>query len=305
MRKRIACLLSLLIVIMPVATLAAEMPPTHEALAEIEVMLYGGAGNGPLASRLERIEGDLFGTTQTGAFVARLSRAYDYISGENLIEGSVVLKLNVIEWSLFQKLSVGSVVNRLAEIEKQFYGEIASGSIFSRINRLNNDIFPSSSFQVDNVIIPVGTLIKIRLDSSINSEETKPGTTVAYTVAEDVKINGRLAIPAGAQGRGTVLNVSPSGNMGKGGVIEISWGSILAIDGTRIDVGMTDKSISKFNSSSEELAAMASIAGAVMLSPVGLAAGFFVKGKPMVIDKGTEFFVDVRYETRVGGVTFK
>lgn len=304
MKRILSLLLVSLLLIMPVMSLAQEMPPTHQALAEIEVMLYGGVSDGPLATRLNRIESDLFGAQKTGAFVGRLAEAYNYVSGENLAGGSVVLKLNVIEWSLFQKLSTGSVVSRLGEIEKQFYGELTTGSVFTRINRISSDIFPSNTFNVDNVNIPSGTLIKIKLDSDLDSEKTQAGTVVAYTVAEDLKINNRVVIPAGAQGRGTILNITPSGNMGKGGSIEISWGTLSAIDGTRIDVGMTEKAISRFNSSNEELAAIASIAGAVMLSPVGIAAGFFVKGKPMVIPKGTVFYVEARYETRVGGILF-
>ena len=304
MKKVLAFLLVSLLLLMPNMALAAQMPPTNQALAEIEVMLYGGAGEGPLVTRLNRIENDLFGTAQSGPFVDRLARAYNYISGESLTEGSVVLKLNIIEWALFQKLTTGSVVTRIADIEKQFYGDITAGSLFSRINKISNDLFPSSSFVVSSVAIPAGTMVRVRLTNAFDSEKTQPGAVVFYTIAEDVKINDKLVIPAGAQGRGTVLNVNASGNMGKGGSIEVSWGSLFAADGTKIEVGMTEKAISKINSS-EELAAMASIAGAVMLSPVGLAAGFLVKGKPMVIPVGSEFFVEVRYETKVGGIQFK
>jgi hypothetical protein len=304
MKKVLAFLLVSLLLLMPNMALAAQMPPTNQALAEIEVMLYGGAGDGPLVTRLARIENDLFGTTQSGPFVDRLARSYNYISGESLTEGSVVLKLNIIEWALFQKLTTGSVVTRIADIEKQFYGDITTGSLFSRINKISNDLFPASSFIVSSEAIPAGTMVRVRLTTDLDSEKTQPGSVVSYTVAEDVKIKDKLVIPAGAQGRGTVLNVNASGNMGKGGSIEVSWGSLFAADGTKIEVGMTEKTISKINSS-EELAAMASIAGAVMLSPVGLAAGFFVKGKPMTIPAGSEFFVEVRYETKVGAIQFK
>ncbi|MFA6693351.1 MAG: hypothetical protein WCS44_00755 [Bacillota bacterium] len=304
MKRCLTVLLVSLMLVLPLVTMAAEVPPTHQALTEIEVMLYGGASEGPLVNRLSSIEQDLFGSVKTGAFVQRLASAYNYITGESLAEGSVILKLNVIEWALFQNLSTGSIVSRIGEIENQFYGQLSTGSIFTRVNTISSDIFPASSFNVESVKMPSGTMVKVKLDTDLNSEQTKAGTVVAYTVAEDVVVNERLVIPAGAQGRGTVLSVEPSGNMGKGGSIEISWGTLKAIDGTRVDVGMTEKTINAFNLGKNEISAASSVAGGVVISPVGLASGLFVKGKEMIVPGGTRFSIEVKYETRIGGVLF-
>ncbi len=304
MKRRLTILLVSLILVLPVLTAAAELPPTHQALAEIEVMLYGGASDGPLVNRLNAIEQDLFGVTKSGAFVQRLASAYNFITGESLTEGSIVLKLNVIEWALFQKLSTGSIVSRIGEIESQFYGQLSAGSVFERINRISNDIFPTNSFNVETVKVSSGTVVRVRINIALSSEDTKPGTVIPYTVAEDVVINERLVIPAGAQGRGTVINVTPLGSMGKHGTVEISWGSLTAIDGTRIDVGMTEKSIAAFNTSYSDLKASASVAGGVVITVEGTAPGFMSPGKALILPEGTRLPIEVKYEARVGGVMF-
>ena len=50
---------------------------------------------------------------------------------------------------------------------------------------------------------------------------------------------------------------------------------------------------------SMELAAGASLAGVVLLGPIGLAAGYFVQGRHHVVPQGTIFFVEVAQDTKV------
>ena len=54
-----------------------------------------------------------------------------------------------------------------------------------------------------------------------------------------------------------------------------------------------------------EMAAGASMAGIVLLGPVGLAGGYFVKGKDVEIPAGTEFFVEVARATRATGLDLR
>ncbi len=304
MRKLTVFLLMSLFFIMPFTSLAVEMPPPQQALVEIEKLLYGESDTGPFATRLSRIEQDIFGEIKEDAFVPRLSNAYNYVKGESFPEGSVALRLNVIEWALFQKFSSSSVITRLNEIEQQFYGGLNRGTIFSRVNTISKDIFPSGSFKTESVKMPAGTLVKIQLDTILDSENTKAGAVVSYTVVEDVKVNDRVVIPAGRQGRGSVLNVSPSGNLGKGGSIEVSFTGLEAIDETNLKVGMTDRTIKEFNSKTQGVVATPSVDGAVIFNQGSLATGFFVKGKELIIPSGTKLSLEIRYDILVTGVYF-
>ncbi len=304
MRKLTAFFLFALFFIMPFSSLAVEMPPPQRALEEIEISLYGEANPGPFATRLGRIEEDIFGKVNEGAFVARIADAYNYVKGESFPEGSVKLRLNVIEWALFKKLSSVSVITRLNEIEQQFYGEKQLGTIFSRVNKISSDIFPAGTFRTESIKIPAGTIVIVNLDTTLDSEKTNAGAVVSFTVAEDIKVNGKVVIPAGRQGRGSVLNVSPSGNLGKGGSMEISFTNLEAIDETNLKVGMTDRTIKEFNSKNQNIVASPSVDGAVIFNQGSLSVGFFVKGKELVIPSGIKLSLEVRYDVLVTGVYF-
>jgi hypothetical protein len=51
-----------------------------------------------------------------------------------------------------------------------------------------------------------------------------------------------------------------------------------------------------------QFAAGASMAGVLLLGPVGLVGGYFVKGKDVAIPVGTEFFVSITTPVQVTGL---
>lgn len=58
-----------------------------------------------------------------------------------------------------------------------------------------------------NILLPVGTAIRMKLDSTISTRDSKPGETFSGKVSEDVVVEGKTVIPTGATLSGRVTRL--------------------------------------------------------------------------------------------------
>lgn len=82
------------------------------------------------------------------------------------------------------------------------------------------------------VALPVGTEIRVRLDSDLGSKISQPGDSFSATVADDVLKGGDVIIAKGARAQGTVVDAKPLGKFKGGAALVIKldrvhskWGS--------------------------------------------------------------------------------
>jgi hypothetical protein len=82
------------------------------------------------------------------------------------------------------------------------------------------------------VELPVGTSIRVRLDTDLGSKISQPGDSFSATVADDILSNGEVIIPRGARADGTVVDAKPLGRFKGGAALAIrldrvhtKWGS--------------------------------------------------------------------------------
>ncbi len=282
----------------PLVGFAAEAPLT--ALTEAELALYGESS--PTLSIMERVsnlELDLLGEVSDGPLINRIAKISELLSsvGGN---ASINLKLSTLEWYTTRAVTARPVGDRVSNLETLYYGGPQEGSLLSRIERLVNLTFPEGKFDVALVKVPNGQTIRIKLLTELSSATSKVGDSVEYTIVEDLRLNNRLVIPAGTQGIGTVQTVTKAGNMGKDGRVTVDFGYVRAIDGTQVPLKIDKEALEK--NKSVELAAGASMAGVLLLGPLGLVGGYFVKGKDVTIPIGSEFYVQVDGLIPVGGL---
>lgn len=98
-------------------------------------------------------------------------------------------------------------------------------SLGSRGRRVANDIS-----------LPDGTEIPLRLDQSLSSRTARPEDRVEASVAQSVLFGGAVAIPAGTRVLGTVLRVEPAERPSRAGRLELSFHSLVMDDGRRADI---------------------------------------------------------------------
>jgi hypothetical protein len=77
-----------------------------------------------------------------------------------------------------------------------------------------------------------GTNIRVRLSEDLSTADTRPGQTFRAAVAQDVYKDGRVIIPAGAEMRGRVVQVSQGHHLGPHATIRLRPETVMLPDGT-------------------------------------------------------------------------
>lgn len=304
-RKVFSVMLAALMVLTSVPIAAQDTAPLgFQGLNQVEMALYGSAGEGPLIPRIEQAERDVLGQVQSdgGSIISRIDTLVQLI-GSTGSTGSLLLRLNSLEWMTFQEVTYGQpLVRRIETLERAFYGEISRAPVAERISRLSRDIWGTDQIHVARKQLPAKTTVRIALLTEINSATMRVGDTVRYKVTETVRIDNTVLIPSGAQGVGKVTDVRQAGRLGRDGLVTIEWGHLTAIDGSQIKVTIGEAATER-NQNSAELAAGAAMAGVILLGPLGVAAGALVPGKDHVIPVGTQFYAEVAEGANVNGLS--
>lgn len=307
MKKSIALVLALLLVsaLVPPALIpnaAANVTPLSY-LEMVEELLYGGAQEGSLLQRIEQVELDIYGETQPGAVLMRIDRVLTFLQDADG-DGGLQLLLNLAEWGFSATLSGEKpMLERLQNLERYLYGEERTGNIARRAEQLMLDVWGTTKLDVKQVTLPAQTLVKVALAETISSAEAQVGDAVVYQVTEDVMVDGRVVIPAGTTSRAVVSEVTAAGRLGKDGRIVMDFGRVPALDGTLVPLKVDERATEK--NRSLELAAGASMAGIILLGPVGLVGGYFVKGKDVQIEANTQFYVETERAVPLLGFYFR
>ena len=160
-------------------------------------------------------------------------------------------------------------------------------------------IWGTTKLDVKPVDLKSQSLVRIRMLTDVDSEKSREGEVVKYRVVDDVLVDGRVVIPAGAEGTGRITEVVTARSMGRDGRVLIDFGSVPALDGSRVPLRVDEKATEK--NKSIELAAGASMAGVLLLGPIGLVGGYFVKGQNVKIPTGTEFYLETDRALRISG----
>lgn len=284
-----------------VLTATAQVVPVDK-LRAVEIMIYGNKSDESILNRVEKLEKTLYEQKQEGSLIKRTNSLYNYVLG-NAEKPSLVFSLNGIEWSLTTNITQESATNKLNQLEKMVFGKTKEGSLQKRINYLTDITFSKDKVPFEKATIPKNKLIKIKTFDKVSSVSSKSGDKVRFEVAENIYIDSKLVIPAGSKGILEVSHVEKSGNLGKEGKINLEFSKLMAIDGSQLKVDLNEEA--QLMNRSQQLALGASILGAAVLGPVGLAAGYFVKGNEEVLPKGSEIYVQTVKNKSVYGFKFE
>ncbi len=142
-----------------------------------------------------------------------------------------------------------------------------------------------------SVLIPKGTLVRVRLGESMSTRSAREGQTVRFTVETAVRIGTRKVIEKGASVEAYVSEVRHPQRFGRNASLKIKFISVTSTKNKEIPIAIGEHA-SKTNQQMG-MAAGAAVGGAIIFGPLGLLGGLFVKGKNVVIPKGTILNVEV------------
>jgi len=300
MRKLFVLILACLIITTTTPGAFAQDGSLPGMLAAAERAIYGNERAGSLVERVLRLERDVYGREQTGALLTRAQNLYAFLTGASGGGSSVVVQLNVVEYLVFQRLTTGiGLTQRIEELERGILGGTQNLPLAERLSALVELVWPSGQINVQAVHVPAETLVRIRLDTEINSSRNSVGDRIRYRIVDDVIVDGRIVIPAGAEGEARVTGVQAARAFGQAGRVEIDWGFAHSFDGTPIRFNVSARA----SQENQQLAVAASVAGLMLLGPIGLVSGFLVQGQEHIIPAGTEFFVEVARSVEVLGLS--
>lgn len=308
MKKQLASLLLTFIfcftTVVPGFAADAAMPMADK-IAAMEKMLYGTEQSGSLIQRMDSLEDDVYGTITSDAILNRVDNMYDYLEGTpDNGEASFATKLNVVEWKMDESMSGGAAKNRIEATEKLLYGQSQSGSLSGRLeNLLKLASYSDGKVPVQQVTLPKDSVFKITFTSELSTKMSRQGDVVNFKAADNLYVNDVLVLPKGATGVGEVKKVVQPGIFGKDGRIDINFTYIYGVDGTKIPITVGE--LAKQKAESIAGAAGAAIGGMIVLGPVGLVGGAFVKGNSVTIPVGCETFVQTSEDTTLQGVVYQ
>lgn len=147
-----------------------------------------------------------------------------------------------------------------------------------------------SLFAAAPILIPAGTLVKLNLEESLSTRTNKTGQMVRFSVVEDIKIGNRTVIKKGATARAQLEKVRSPGRFGRNGSLKLRYLTVTSTNGKELPIILGEKSIK--TNEQMGMAAGASLGGYMLLGPVGLAGGIFVRGKHIDIPKDTQLMVE-------------
>lgn len=276
---------------------------TYKLLSRVERYIYGSEQNASLSERLRQIEEDLFGRNTGQKEADKAKYLHDFIfvgSPQNL---SLDMKLSFLEWKLFNETIEGSLENRLANIDKHITGIASTEAMAFRLEQQVHTIIENGLISMHKVTIPAGTKFKVKLKNEISSKTAKKNQTVPMVIADDVFIdNSVLVLAKGGIVSPTVAKVRRGGRFGRTGYIQLDLTSLEAMDSTILKTSI-DCAGEKYDKKKIGMTVGASAVGYVVLGPIGLAGGAFVKGADITVPAGTEFEVITTEDCIVAGVS--
>ena len=155
---------------------------------------------------------------------------------------------------------------------------------------------------VKTVKLPKGAAVIVETLYPVSSATFKVNNTIALAVTRPVVVDGALIIPRGTTVRAKIVRAQKARNMGRGGALTFEVEQIVAIDGTKIPV-----QLSEATEGSNQMSALAVGAAATSAlifpytAPAALIWGF-KKGDDAVIRGSKEFAAVIKGDIQVLGL---
>lgn len=297
LKKIFTMLLCSIFMFSTMGTALAEVPNTaDDKLAAIETAVYGGPQTGALVDRINRLERDYEGKHPNGGMMDRINYLYDF-TFDNSASPSLITQMNALEWTISHKISNECMQKRVSDMENAINGKVSEGSFKTRIESLSSFAFGTATIPLTQVTVPANTLVKVALVTPLNAKDVKKGDVIKLQVAEDVIENSMLIFTKGAPGEAVINKVSQAKNFGRNAEIDLDFKNLTAVDGRLVEMTLGEES--KKNMEQLGMAAGASVAGMVVLGPIGIIGGAFVKGKNINLPEGTELFIQTKSDNTV------
>lgn len=158
--------------------------------------------------------------------------------------------------------------------------------------------------------VPPGSLIAMRLDATLSSHETAPGTTFEGLVTQETSIGGRVAIPVGSIVHGRVTDAHPAKKIGGRAILSLAFERLQTASGESVAISahLAQRGTSEVTKDAAIIGG-GTIGGAIIGDAIhegeggtigaivggiaGTVGALKTKGKPLVLPAGTLLTIEL------------
>jgi len=155
-----------------------------------------------------------------------------------------------------------------------------------------------------NILVPQGTAIAMRLQTTISTKTAQVGDRFQAAVTAPVHVNGRVAIPQGSNVSGHVILARQPGKASGRGELQFSYDQI-AFDGRSYDLNTNSQVYSSKSGTTKDVALIGGgavaggivggvlggkddvVKGAAVGGAAGTGASLLTRGPQLVLEQGT------------------
>lgn len=273
-----------------------------QGIDRVETIVYGSPQAGGLLPRLSQVERDLFGRELPGSLTERQQALQNFVEDGTATQPSLLFKVAVAEWVTFRRTNPSRpMTGRINALEKTLEDQTQSGALTARLERVLAKLLPGG-VAAENIQVPAHTVMKAKFIQTLTVRNVKKGDVIELELNEDCILNGVLAAPAGNRIFAEVTKVKMPRSFGRPSEIGVEFRNVEALDGhmAAVYIGPAAKKAMEIDSAAVGAGA-ASLFGAVLIGPVGLAGGFLVRGSDKQIPEGTLAYVETTEQAGVLG----
>ena len=307
--KAVKFFVAVLLVLIASTCIASEAVPdpdlnsgsSRQMMEQIEKLIYGYVNQGGLIERLGKVEEDLFGRSLPGTIAERHAAILNFLDTGTEEQPSMMFKLAVAEWVVDKKIRASEpAARRLEDLEVNLTGASRSGSpIVMRVESLLATLIMDPVLS-QPVNLPANTVMKFRFMDELSPAKSQPGDFVRLELTDDIIVNQCLVAPAGSLLITEVREVKRPRMFGVPGEVRLSFNELKPLGPQKPPVTVGEAALNaikearKVGDRGEGAivgAGAVSIAGAMLLGPVGLVSGVFIRGNSIKIVPGSVTFV--------------
>lgn len=148
-----------------------------------------------------------------------------------------------------------------------------------------------------SVAIPKETTFLVEFIDEVSSRDRKEGSKVHLETREDVAVQNVIVIPYGTRFTATVSKIKKPGLFGRGGSIDLDFGSINAIDQTSVPLEIGKIAAGK----NKDSGIIVPLAALIIFLPLVLFG--MEKGEQGKIYTGTQMYINTKEDTTLSSLT--
>lgn len=185
----------------------------------------------------------------------------------------------------------------------------AQAPVSHKTTRPRTPSSPAPTHESSSVTLPAGTSFGMTLSTDLNTKTATAGSSFTGTVAEDVIVDGRVAIPAGAEVSGHLLDAARSGKSSGRAHMQLSYDNV-SFGGHTYNIAAASDTIFGKGGSGKDAAMIgggavaggvlskvlggSAVGGAVAGAAAGTAASLLTRGPDLHLEAGKKLDVTLQ-----------